>query len=462
MLFTSFAYLVFLPVVFGLYWLMGRSTRAQNWLLLVASYVFYGWWDAKLLLLILGMTAVTFGAAAVIGASRRPAIRRTVCGAAVVVCLGVLVVFKYFDFFARSMAEALRAFGMDCDMVTFRLILPAGISFYTFQSLSYVIDVYRGSMRPTRDFVCYAVFIAFFPQLVAGPIERASRMIPIFSSPRTFCYAQAVEGLRRILIGLLKKMVIADNISESVTAIFSDYQGQSSAVLAFGAVAFTVEIYCDFSGYSDIAIGSAKLLGIELSENFKAPLFASSIRDFWRRWHITLMNWFRDYLYIPLGGGRAHKTRNTFVVFALSGLWHGANWTFVAWGLYNALLFAPFRRIERRQWPVAVMRVLTFVCVVVGFIFFRSADIGAAFGYIGRMLAFSGGALVPPAATHALVAVVAAALLMAAEYKALPDGGVTRLLCMMPRWARRTAYIMIALVIFTLGGEPTAFIYFQF
>lgn len=235
MLFTSFAYLVFLPVVFGLYWLMGRSTRAQNWLLLVASYVFYGWWDAKLLLLILGMTAVTFGAAAVIGASRRPAIRRTVCGAAVVVCLGVLVVFKYFDFFARSMAEALRAFGMDCDMVTLRLILPAGISFYTFQSLSYVIDVYRGSMRPTRDFVCYAVFIAFFPQLVAGPIERASRMIPIFSSPRTFCYAQAVEGLRRILIGLLKKMVIADNISESVTAIFSGYQGQSSAVLAFGA-----------------------------------------------------------------------------------------------------------------------------------------------------------------------------------------------------------------------------------
>lgn len=463
MLFTSFAYLVFLPVVFMLYWLMQRSTKAQNLLLLAASYTFYGWWDAKLLLLIIGMTVATYGAGAALGMNGKSrTFRLLVCGTAVTVCLGVLITFKYFDFFARSMEEALALAGINCDVVTLNLVLPAGISFYTFQSLSYVIDVYRGSMKPTRDVVSYAVFIAFFPQLVAGPIERAGRMIPIFKNSRTFCYAQAAEGMRRILVGLFKKMVIADNISESVTAIFAGWQGQGSMVLAFGALAFTIEIYCDFSGYSDIAIGSAKLFGIELTENFKAPFFSSSIQEFWRRWHITLMNWFRDYVYIPLGGGRRSKTRNTFTVFALSGLWHGANWTFVAWGIYNAALFAPFRRLSKHSVPLAAKRLITFACVVAGFLVFRSADIGSACGYVARMVTFNAGSVVPPAATHALVAIVAAAVLFLAEYKTLPDGGVTRLLRSMPAWGRRTAYLVIALTIFMLGGEPSAFIYFQF
>lgn len=315
MTFTSTAYLFFLPLVFFLYWLIQRNAKAQNFLLLAASYVFYGWWDSRLLSIIALMTLATFYAAILIESSgNNNKMRRTVCGLGIVVCVATLVVFKFFNFFMTSASEFLNLFHIKFSPITLNIILPAGISFYTFQSISYLIDVYRRKLPATRNIITFATYIAFFPQLVAGPIERATRMIPILQGKRTFCYAQAVEGLRRIIIGLFKKMIIADNCAETVSGIFNSWNSQGSFVLIYGALLFTIEIYCDFSGYSDMAIGSAKLLGIELSENFRAPYLAKNIADFWRRWHITLMNWFKDYIYIPLGG-KEHKTRNTAIVF---------------------------------------------------------------------------------------------------------------------------------------------------
>ncbi len=463
MLFTSTAYLLFLPIVFAIYWLMQKSTKAQNVLLLAASYVFYGWWGARLLAIIVLMTSGTYAAAILterFKGSRKH--QRIICCIGVTACIAVLGVFKYFNFFAASVVELLNMAHIKCDPLTLNIILPAGISFYTFQTISYLVDVYRREMRATRDFVSYATFIAFFPQLVAGPIERATRMLPIFQNTRTFNYAQAVEGLRRIIIGLFKKMVIADNCAETVSGIFNSWDSQGSLVLAYGAVLFTIEIYCDFSGYSDMAIGSAKLLGIELSENFSAPYFSKNIADFWRRWHITLMNWFRDYVYIPLGGGRSHKSRNTFIVFLLSGLWHGANWTFVVWGLYNAALFAPFRKLQKLRIPAVAMQTATFACVAFGFMIFRSQSIADAIGYGVRMFSFENLTAIPPSATHSLVALIGAAALFTTELKAGTDNNPANVLRMMPRTARRIIYIALVLAIIVFGAEPSAFIYFQF
>ena len=287
-------------------------------------------------------------------------------------------------------------------------------------------------------------------------------MIPIFQSQHKFSYSQSVEGLQRLIVGLFKKMVIADNCAETVAGIFSGWNSQGSLVLAYGALLFTIEIYCDFSGYSDIAIGSAKLLGIELSENFRSPYLSKSISEFWRRWHVTLMNWFRDYIYIPLGGGRRHKIRNTFLVFLLSGLWHGANWTFVMWGIYNALLFAPFRKLEKRNIPACLMGLLTFSCVVFGFMIFRSADISSAAGYAMRMFSFVNLTAIPPSATHSLIALVAAAILFAVEYKTGEKKPITSVFQSMPCLARRITYIAIVAATIVFGAEPAAFIYFQF
>lgn len=442
---------------------MHRSTKAQNALLLVASYTFYGWWDARLLAIIALMTLATFFAAQSIEAFvDNPKRRKAICILAVSLCVLTLGFFKYFNFFVQSASTLANLAGFEADAVTLKIILPAGISFYTFQCISYIVDVYRCDTRASRDIIAYAVFIAFFPQLVAGPIERAPRMLAIFNSPRHFCYSQSVEGLRRIMIGLFKKMVIADNCAETVSAVFSSWSSQGSLVLMYTAVLFTIEIYCDFSGYSDIAIGSAKLFGIDLSENFRAPYLSKSIAEFWRRWHITLMQWFRDYIYIPLGGGRSHKTRNTFIVFALSGLWHGANYTFVLWGIYNAALFAPFRRLQKRPLPSIAMWLLTFACVVVGFTIFRSNSIGDAMGYMARTFSFVQLSALPPFATHSLIAITAAALLMFAEIRAGKDRCITSIFAPMPRGARMAAYIAIVCATIIFGAEPAAFIYFQF
>lgn len=351
MLFNSIEYALFLPIVFTIYWIIGYlhvgaalKLKLQNAFVLIASYVFYGWWDWRFLLLIAFTSLCSWGSGLLIKSSilnHKSSISKLWLIANIVINIGILAVFKYYDFFVTEFG---RLFSISTDNMLLKVILPVGISFYTFQALSYSIDVYRKKVEPTHDIVAFFAFIAFFPQLVAGPIERATNLLPQFLKNRTFQYEQGVDGLRQILWGLFKKMVIADTCAVFVNRIWATYEVQNSWVLILGAILFTFQIYGDFSGYSDIAIGTAKLFGIKLMRNFNSPYFSRDIAEFWRRWHISLTTWFRDYVYIPLGGSRVNKAkiiRNTFVIFLVSGLWHGANWTFLAWGAFHALLFLP-------------------------------------------------------------------------------------------------------------------------
>ena len=374
MLFNSFEFAIFLPIVFLLYWFMfdyaiskcKRQLLWQNFFVVVASYIFYGWWDWRFLILIAITTLLSFLSG--IGIEYAPTQRgkKAVMIANIIVNLGILGLYKYYDFFVREFAEL---FGIESDFLLLHLILPVGISFYTFQALSYSIDVYRKQIAPCHDIVAFAAFLSFFPQLVAGPIERATNLLPQFQKKRTFDYATAVDGMRQILWGLFKKIVVADNCATYVDTVFADISNQSGSTLLLAAILFTFQIYGDFSGYSDIAIGTAKLFGIKLMRNFNVPYFSRDIAEFWRRWHISLTTWFRDYVYIPLGGSRPDTSclsplasclsptaytkciavRNTFIIFLLSGFWHGANWTFVLWGAYHALLFVPLLLLNKNR-----------------------------------------------------------------------------------------------------------------
>ena len=374
MLFNSFEYLIFLPIVFLLYWFvfdyaLGKCKRQlllQNLFIVVASYIFYGWWDWRFLILIAITTVLSFLSGICIERASMQRGKKAVMIANIVVNLGILGVYKYYDFFAREFAQL---FGIESDFLLLHLILPVGISFYTFQALSYSIDVYCKQIEPTHDIVAFTAFLSFFPQLVAGPIERATNLLPQFQKKRTFDYAQAVDGMRQILWGFFKKIVVADNCATYVDQVFADLGSHSGSTLLLAAVLFTFQIYGDFSGYSDIAIGTAKLFGIKLMRNFNVPYFSRDIAEFWRRWHISLTTWFRDYVYIPLGGSRPDTSnlsplasrlspsaytkciavRNTFVIFLLSGFWHGANWTFVLWGAYHALLFVPLLVMNKNR-----------------------------------------------------------------------------------------------------------------
>lgn len=398
MLFNSIEFSVFLPIVFLLYWFVfNRNLKLQNLFVVVASYVFYGWWDWRFLFLIAFTSFCSWGSGLLIekykGQSKKA---KTISALNIVLNLLILGVFKYYDFFAKEFAEL---FGLSCDGLLLNIILPVGISFYTFQALSYSIDVYRGKLKPTHDIVQFFAFVSFFPQLVAGPIERATNLLPQFEKPRRFDYDTAVDGMRQILWGLFKKMVVADNCAIYVDQVFSTYTNQSGSTLLLAAILFTFQIYGDFSGYSDIAIGTAKLFGIRLMRNFNVPYFSRDIAEFWRRWHISLTTWFRDYVYIPLGGSRVSKAkviRNTFVIFLLSGFWHGANWTFIAWGAYHALLFLPLILLGKNRKYINVVAaghtlpslkeagqmLLTFFLAMVGWIIFRAESIGQAWRYL--------------------------------------------------------------------------------
>lgn len=399
MLFNSLQFAVFLLVVFLLYWLLRRSVRWQNLFVLAASYLFYGWWDWRFLLLIAFTSACSFFSGLWV---RR---HRWCLWANVSVNLLILAVFKYYDFFVSSVAALFPALGADRWLL--HLVLPVGISFYTFQALSYTIDVRRGNIEPTRDAVAFFAYVAFFPQLVAGPIERATSLLPQFQQHRRFDSGLAVDGLRQMLWGFFKKLVVADGCALYVDHVYTWPDAFSGPTLLVAAVFFSFQIYADFSGYSDIAIGTAKLFGITLRRNFNVPYFSRDIAEFWRRWHISLTTWFRDYLYIPLGGSRVVPWRvavNTLVVFLLSGLWHGANWTFVAWGAYHALLFLPLILLHRNRryrdtvaagrllpMPADALRILfTFLLATLGWILFRAPSIGFAFHYLGRIFSAGG------------------------------------------------------------------------
>lgn len=401
MLFNSLEFAIFLPIVFLLYWLVfNRSVRMQNLFIVGVSYLFYGWWDWRFLFLIAFTTLCSWSSGLLIQRYRQRPTAKVVHVANIVLNLGILGLFKYYDFFAESFAR-LFLHGHS-DGLLLHLILPVGISFYTFQALSYSIDVYRGKLEPTRDIIGFFAFVSFFPQLVAGPIERATNLLPQFANARRFDYDTAVDGLRQILWGLFKKIAVADSCALFVNPVFQNYSDYSGSALTLAAILFAIQIYGDFSGYSDIAIGTAKLFGIRLMRNFRNPYFSRDIAEFWRRWHISLTTWFRDYVYIPLGGSRVHKAaiiRNTLIIFLLSGLWHGANWTFVAWGAYHALLFLPLILPGKNRkytdetamgrwlptWKELAQMLLTFVLVTIGWILFRADNITTAFDFIGHI-----------------------------------------------------------------------------
>jgi alginate O-acetyltransferase complex protein AlgI len=444
MLFNSFSFLVFLPVVFLLYWFVfKKNLNLQNAFLLVASYAFYGWWDWRFLGLIFASSAVDYYcgiklstvdsrlSTAVSGSFKNDKLKRGPLNTdlptkqlssvdrglltkikslltgrklyltiSIAFNLGLLGFFKYFNFFIESATDFSNLLGFQAHTSTLSLILPVGISFYTFQTMSYTIDVYRGKMNATKDPIAFFTYVAFFPQLVAGPIERASNLLPQFFKKRVFHYQQGADGMKLILWGLFKKMVIADNCALVVNQIFENYQSASGLELIFGAVFFAFQIYGDFSGYSDIAIGVAKLFGFDLMTNFRTPYFSRDIAEFWRRWHISLSTWFRDYLYIPLGGSRVSKgkaIRNIFVVFLVSGFWHGANWTFIVWGGIHAALFIPIFLLGKNRTHLHVngfipsfkelfQIAITFTLVCLAWIFFRADSLGDAWGYLSGIV----------------------------------------------------------------------------
>lgn len=403
MLFNSISFLIFLPVVFILYWFATRkSLKAQNWLLLLASYYFYSCWDWRFLFLLAFSTVLDYLTGLQIYHARTHQWKKIWLAISVGTNLGFLGFFKYFNFFADSFADFVQLFGFQPSVTTLEIILPVGISFYTFHGLSYVIDIYYDRIKPSTNWVQYSLFVSFFPLLVAGPIERATHLLPQVEKPRVFRYQQAVDGLKQILWGLIKKVVIADNCAEYANQIFNHSGEYSGPTLVLGAVLFAFQIYGDFSGYTDIALGTARLFGFELLKNFNYPYFSRSIAEFWKRWHISLSSWFKDYLYIPLGGSRGGlwKTiRNTFIIFLVSGFWHGANWTFVIWGGLNALFILPSVIWKPRDKPTAVVAqgkllpslketgqlTLTFALATFAWIFFRAESLSHAFDYIARI-----------------------------------------------------------------------------
>ncbi len=383
MQFDTYTYALFLPVVFFIYWGLRNHLWWQNLFLLGASYLFYAWWDWRMLGLIM-LTSLTTWASALMMTGKRTGRDKAWAAANIVLNLGILCVFKYLDFLHNSFVHLLGLFGLSPDWPTINILLPVGISFYTFQAISYTVDVYRGEIKPTRNVVAFSVFIAFFPQLVAGPIERATNLLPQFLRRKTFDYDTAVVGMRQILWGLSKKIIIADTMGNCVDQLFNNPYCYSATSMIWGGILFAVQIYADFSGYSDIAIGSARLLNIRLQPNFRYPFFSRNMKELWQRWHISLMTWFRHYVYFPLGGsrrGRWHTVLNTMIVFSLSGLWHGADWTFVIWGTVNGLLLLPFIFMPRRQlsehasWRDLPRCLLTFFLFAMVFIAFRAEGI---------------------------------------------------------------------------------------
>ena len=407
MLFNSLDFAIFLPIVFLLYWFVAqKNLKLQNTLIVVASYVFYGWWDWRFLSLIIFSTIVDYLIGQRLRNEYKQSKRKALLWTSIIVNLGFLGFFKYYNFFLENFVDAFSLFGMQINANSLNIILPVGISFYTFQTLSYTIDVYRKKLEPTKDFMAFSAFVCFFPQLVAGPIERATNLLPQFHRKRTFEYHKAVDGMRQILWGLFKKVVIADNCADYANQIFNNSADMNGSTLVLGAIFFTFQIYGDFSGYSDIAIGTSRLFGFDLKQNFATPYFSRDIAEFWRRWHISLSTWFRDYLYIPLGGSRGGtwmKVRNTFIIFLVSGFWHGANWTFIIWGALNAIYFLPLLLTNNNRKNLGVIAegkllpslrelfamLTTFTLTVFAWIFFRAENLTHAFSYVKGIFSYS-------------------------------------------------------------------------
>ena len=487
MYFNSLEFAFFLPFVFVLYWfLFNRGIKVQNAFLVVASYFFYGWWDWRFLTLVIGSTLLDFVVANALRNEREESKRKMLLWTSISFNLGLLGFFKYFNFFIESFESAFSLFGAEFGRDSIRIILPVGISFYTFQTLSYTIDVYKRKIDPSRDLVSFAAFVCFFPQLVAGPIERSTHLLPQFYQRRKLGYPAAVDGMRQILWGLFKKVVIADNCGEFANVIFNNSNEFSGASLFLGAILFAFKIYGDFSGYSDIAIGTSRLFGFNLKQNFAFPYFSRDVAEFWRRWHISLSTWFRDYLYIPIGGSKGDKlskVRNVFIIFIASGFWHGANWTFITWGAFNAFLFLPLllaasnkkhTRIvaEGKHLPnpkELVQMLGTFSLIALGWIFFRADDIDHASNYMKSMFMGLIGKHSYVQALNFIVWQIGFELpLMLLFFMVIEWIGRHRRYALegidyrSSRLARWLFYYLVLFFIFYYQGQEQQFIYFQF
>jgi len=482
MLFNSFDFAIFLPCFFLIYWFVfNKNLKLQNAFVVISSYLFYGWWDYRFLSLIIISTLVDYFVGISIKKSENTLKRKASLLLSIVVNIGLLGFFKYYNFFSESFVETFRIFGKEIGGSSLYIILPVGISFYTFQTLSYTIDVYRRKIEPTQDIISFAAFVSFFPQLVAGPIERATNFLPQFFTKRKFEYSIAVDGLKQMLWGFFKKMVIADRCAEYANFIFNNSENLTGGTLILGVFFFAFQIYGDFSGYSDIAIGTAKLFGFRLRQNFAFPYFSRDIAEFWRRWHISLTSWFRDYVYIPLGGSRKSKIvsiRNIIIVFVLSGFWHGANWTFVIWGLLNAVYFIPLLLLkknrknidivaEQKKWisfKELCMIILTFLLTLFAWIFFRTESLNHAVQYISTILSES--AFVYTKIDNPVKVVTTIALIMIFIYiewiGRRNNYAIEELKLYKNKVLKWIFYYIIVIMIFVFGGMQQNFIYFQF
>lgn len=479
MLFNSIDFAVFLPIVFILYWFVTqKNLRIQNILLVISSYIFYGWWDWRFLSLILFSTLVDYFVGLGLLHQEQHIKRKILLWISIVVNLGFLCFFKYYNFFLDNFINAFSFFGSEIYVGSLHIILPVGISFYTFQTLSYSIDVYKRKLEPTKDFIAFSAFVCFFPQLVAGPIERATHLLPQFYKKRIFDNSKAVDGLRQILWGLFKKIVIADNCAIYANLIFNNSDEYSGSTLVLGAFFFAFQIYGDFSGYSDIAIGTSRLFGFDLMRNFNFPYFSRDIAEFWRRWHISLSTWFRDYLYVPLGGsrgGNGMKIRNTFIIFIVSGFWHGANWTFIIWGILNAVYFIPLLLTQTNRNHIQIvaqgkllpsfkefsMMLLTFGLTVLAWIFFRAENVSHAMHYIQGIFStslFSFPEIRPKNLFILLSFFILIEWIGREKQYAIATLGFG--------WYRPVRWFFYALLIFLIGmfmpSDESPFIYFQF
>jgi len=478
MLFNSLSFLLFLPIVFTLYWWANkRSLSLQNGLLLLASYFFYACWDWRFLFLLLFSTGLDYFTGLQMAEAKNQGNKKFWFWLSIIVNLGFLGVFKYYNFFADSFAEVLSGLGIQANFWTLKVILPVGISFYTFHGLSYVIDIYKGRIQPERNIVSYSLFVGYFPLLVAGPIERATHLLPQIKQKRNFDYNQMTDGLRQILWGLFKKMVIADNCARYANIMFADTGSQLGSSLVLGAVFFAFQIYGDFSGYSDIALGVSRLFGIELLKNFNFPYFSRDIAEFWRRWHISLSTWFRDYLYIPLGGsqgGMMMKIRNTFIIFLVSGFWHGANWTFIVWGALHAAYFLPLLITKNNRNNIEIVAkgkllptfkefysiLFTFILTTFAWIFFRSDTLGQAINYIGGIFTKS---LFSIPSNFPIFELILLFIFIIIEWFGRESNyAIEKMGLRWPVMIRWSFYYLLLFMILYLGGEEQKFIYFQF
>jgi len=478
MLFNSINFAIFLPIVFFVYWFVAnKKLEHQNLLLLISSYLFYACWDWRFLFLLMFSTVLDYYTGIKMSDAKNQNSKKLWFWLSISINLGFLAVFKYFNFFATSFADAITNVGLQVSPWTLNVILPVGISFYTFHGLSYLIDIYKDRIKAEKNFIDYSVFVSFFPLLVAGPIERATHLLPQIQKKRTFVYANAVDGLRQILWGLFKKVVIADQCAQYANTIFNNSSDYSGSTLLLGAFLFTFQIYGDFSGYSDIALGTARLFGIDLLRNFAFPYFSRDIAEFWRRWHISLSTWFRDYLYIPLGGSKGGiwmKVRNTFIIFLVSGFWHGANWTFIIWGLLNALFIMPsiifnthrnnLDCVAQGKYLPSIKEVfsigVTFSLTVLTWVFFRAQNLTHAISYLRGI--FSQSLFTVPQIKPVSVLLFVMVFILIEWFGRERNYALENLGFRWPRMVRRVFYYVIVILIISFSGKEQEFIYFQF